>query len=307
MKLFAKRKGGPKKRKAAPQADAVPDHKSVKVTKPSKEISQEEHEAFLSDIKEKCASATFNDLKLRQWMVKNCASLAIERPTPVQYVCIPKILQGQDVIAGSPTGSGKTAAFALPLMHKLSADPYGIFSLVLTPTRELAVQIAEQFTALGAPIRLKVCTIIGGCSILEQQNELRERPHIVVATPGRLMQHMIGPSPPKLNMLHAIVLDEADRLLDVDDFEQQLETVVQFVPKACQLLLFSATISKELETAFVKLKGLCGSKSKASMAQSRAVSKLPFVPGKEIPFGCGHVSDISICCCVAEMQVQVRL
>ena len=261
MKLFAKQ---PRKRKKASSSTDVHVETAEAVAKKANSSSkapqpksQEEHDEFLQEVKGQCVSSTFRTLKLRPWIVKNCASLAIERPTPVQFVCIPKIMQGRDVVAGSPTGSGKTAAFALPLLHKLSADPFGIFALVLTPTRELAVQIAEQFTALGAPIRLRVCTIIGGCSLLEQQTELADRPHVVVATPGRLLQHLVGPSPPRLKQLQAVVLDEADRLLQAEDFEHQVERIFSHIPRTCQLLLFSATLSPHVEAGFQRVRSAC--------------------------------------------------
>ena len=94
------------------------------------------------------------------------------QPTPVQANCIPKILEGSDVLGCAKTGTGKTLAFALPILQKLAVDPYGIFALVLTPTRELANQIADQFVSFGRPINLKVCTVIGGMGQLDQANAL---------------------------------------------------------------------------------------------------------------------------------------
>jgi ATP-dependent RNA helicase DDX49/DBP8 len=109
---------------------------------------------------------TFAGLGLAPWVVKACKSMGFRRPTPVQEQCIPSILGGRDVLGCAETGSGKTAAFALPMLHRLSQDPYGIFGLVLTPTRELAIQIAEQFQALGVPINLRIAVVIGGMSMV---------------------------------------------------------------------------------------------------------------------------------------------
>ncbi|CAN0305843.1 unnamed protein product, partial [Hapterophycus canaliculatus] len=109
-----------------------------------------------------------------------------------------QVLEGKDVLGCAETGSGKTAAFALPILHELSKDPYGVFAVVLTPTRELAVQISEQFGALGALMGLRHTVVIGGVGLLEQSLELSGRPHVVVATPGRLRDHLQGPAAPAL-------------------------------------------------------------------------------------------------------------
>ncbi|PIO74440.1 helicase protein [Teladorsagia circumcincta] len=104
--------------------------------------------------------------------------------------CIPKVLTGHDVLGCAKTGTGKTLAFVLPILNELAVDPYGIFALILTPTRELASQIFDQFVAFGKPVALKVSLITGGRSLIDQANELTARPHVVVATPGRLADHI---------------------------------------------------------------------------------------------------------------------
>lgn len=109
---------------------------------------------------------TFKDLGLSNWIANACKSMGFRSPFPVQKQCIPAILQGRDVLGCAETGSGKTAAFALPMLHRLSEDPYGIFGVVLTPTRELAIQISEQFAVLGASINLKHSLVIGGMSMV---------------------------------------------------------------------------------------------------------------------------------------------
>lgn len=110
----------------------------------------------------------------------------MRKPTPVQTHCIPKILSGRDVLGLAQTGSGKTAAFALPILNRLAEDPYGVFALVVTPTRELAFQLAEQFKALGSCLNLRCSVIVGGMDMLTQTRSLISRPHVVITTPGRI-------------------------------------------------------------------------------------------------------------------------
>ena len=135
-------------------------------------------------------TAPFEDLNLNKWIIDQCKQIGYKTPTPIQYECIPRILKGEDIIGCAKTGSGKTAAFALPIVQKLSEDPYGVFALVLTPTRELAYQIADQFRIIGKPINLKDCVITGGVEMTEQATQLSEKPHVVIATPGRLADHI---------------------------------------------------------------------------------------------------------------------
>ena len=133
---------------------------------------------------------SFEDLALDSWLIKQCRSLGMTGPTQVQRHCIPEILKGRDCIGAAKTGSGKTLAFALPILQTLSQDPYGIYALVLTPTRELAMQIAEQFRVIGKPVNLRDCLVIGGRDMVSQGKELAAKPHIVIATPGRLADHL---------------------------------------------------------------------------------------------------------------------
>ncbi|KAK9833967.1 hypothetical protein WJX84_002743 [Apatococcus fuscideae] len=109
------------------------------------------------------------------------------QPTPVQEGCIPAVLAGRDAIGTAHTGSGKTAAFALPILQKLAEDPFGVFALVLTPTRELAFQLADHFKSLGAGMNIKVAVVVGGLDMRTQSKALADRPHIVISTPGRLL------------------------------------------------------------------------------------------------------------------------
>lgn len=194
----------------------------------------------------KPANATFEDLNVTQWLIKQCKKLAITSPTPVQQHCIPPILAGKDCIGCSKTGSGKTLAFALPILQDLSEDPYGIFALILTPTRELAFQIAEQFAVLGKPIWLKHCVIVGGKDMMWQSKHLADQPHVVISTPGRLADHLESCDTFTLKKIKYLVLDEADRLLE-GHFEKQLETIFNALPKNKQTLLFSATLTRSIQ------------------------------------------------------------
>jgi hypothetical protein len=160
--------------------------------------------------------ADFATLGVAPWLRAACSAMGIRSPTPVQANCIPPALAGRDVIGCAQTGSGKTAAFALPILQPLAVDPYGIFAVVLTPARELAFQIAEQFSALGAPINVRVAVVVGGLDIVTQALELSKLPHVVVATPGRLAHHLTAGAEPRpaLSAAAWLVLDEVDRLLD---------------------------------------------------------------------------------------------
>jgi ATP-dependent RNA helicase DDX49/DBP8 len=189
---------------------------------------------------------TFKDLGLCNWLCKSIFSMGFRRPTDIQTACIPAIIQGKSVIGCAETGSGKTAAFALPILQHLSIDPYGIFAVILTPTRELAVQIHEQIAALGSTFHVKQALIIGGESITKQSLELSKVPHIVIATPGRFRHHLLSADPPNLRKCQYLVLDEADRLLAYG-FSSELKTIVAAAsnPKR-QTLLFSATMTASL-------------------------------------------------------------
>lgn len=189
---------------------------------------------------------SFSDLNLNSWIISQCNSMGLKKPTPIQQNCIPRILAGDNCIGCAKTGSGKTLAFALPILQKLCEDPYGIFALILTPTRELAFQIADQFAAIGKSINLKKCVIVGGMDMMVQGLELAKKPHIVVATPGRLADHLESCNTFSLEKIKFLVLDEADRLLG-GHFDEQLKIILPSLSKQKQVLLFSATITDALD------------------------------------------------------------
>ena len=190
-------------------------------------------------------ASSFHDLGLCEWICQSTRVMGFRRPTPIQSSCIPAILQGRDVMGCAITGSGKTAAFALPILQTLSEDPYGIYAVVLTPTRELAIQISEQFIAFGAPINIKVSLVIGGLNMTEQSLQLSRKPHIVIATPGRLRAHIMNGDAPTFKKVQYLVLDEADRLLSAG-FESELEMILSNISDHRQTLLFSATLTSSL-------------------------------------------------------------
>ncbi|KAL1691731.1 P-loop containing nucleoside triphosphate hydrolase protein [Schizophyllum commune] len=173
--------------------------------------------------------------------------MSIRAPTEIQAACIPPLLEGRDCIGNAKTGSGKTIAFALPILQKLSVDPFGIFALVLTPTRELAFQIAEQFAVLGAPLSVRTAVIVGGMDFVAQAIELGQRPHVVVATPGRIVDHLKSSGGEwDLSRVRMLVLDEADRLL-TSTFTPELSYLFGVLPKDRQTALFTATLTDAIE------------------------------------------------------------
>ncbi|NXH19262.1 DDX49 helicase, partial [Bucco capensis] len=196
--------------------------------------------------------AEFRALGLAPWLVEQARQVGLSRPTPVQAACIPAVLQGRDCMGCAKTGSGKTAAFVLPVLQVLSEDPYGIFCLVLTPTRELAYQIAEQFRVLGKPLGLKDCVVVGG---LGECHSLGASPWLLQPCCGWLRKEQ-GAQRASRSTWFALfrlrssylVLDEADRLLEqgCSDFTADLEVILDALPAQRQTLLFSATLTDTL-------------------------------------------------------------
>ncbi|PYH41350.1 ATP-dependent RNA helicase DBP8 [Aspergillus saccharolyticus JOP 1030-1] len=199
------------------------------------------------------ARSSFTDLKVAPWLVGSLTTMAVRRPTAIQRACIPEILAGRDCIGGSRTGSGKTIAFAVPLLQKWAEDPFGIFGVVLTPTRELALQIYEQIKALSAPQSMKPVLITGGTDMRSQALALSQSPHVVIATPGRLADHIqtSGKDTVRgLSRVRMVILDEADRLLSPGPGSMlpDVEVCLSAVPSAAerQTLLFTATLTPEV-------------------------------------------------------------
>lgn len=198
-------------------------------------------------------AASFASLAVAPWLIASLAAMAILRPTTIQKGCIPQILEGRDVIGGSRTGSGKTVAFTVPILQKWAEDPVGIFAVILTPTRELALQIFEQVKAISAPQSLKPILVIGGGDMRVQALALAQRPHVVVATPGRLADHILTSGTDTiagLRRTRVVVLDEADRLLSAGSGSMlpDIETCLSALPPSHerQTCLFTATLTPEV-------------------------------------------------------------
>jgi ATP-dependent RNA helicase RhlE len=188
---------------------------------------------------------SFNDLALAPFLQETIRTMGYEHPTPIQADAIPVILEGRDVVGLAQTGTGKTAAFVLPLLQRLSGNKdKGIKALILAPTRELAEQINEVIINFSGRTGLKSVTVYGGVSHRNQISQLRSNARIVVACPGRLMDHIRGKTI-DLSSVEYVVFDEADRMLDMG-FMPDVKAIVAQLPKTRQTMLFSATMPDEI-------------------------------------------------------------
>ena len=181
---------------------------------------------------------SFHDLAVSEPLIDALAARDIHAPFRIQSLVLPDAVAGLDVLARSPTGSGKTLAFALPIVER------GVTALVLVPTRELAVQVARALTVYGAPAQVRVSVIVGGAGMRPQIDALRRGVDVVVATPGRLIDHMQQRTI-DLSGVEIVTLDEADRMLDMG-FLPPLRRIMQATPRGRQTLLFSATVTAEV-------------------------------------------------------------
>lgn len=189
----------------------------------------------------------FSELNLSDNLLKALADMNFTNPSSIQKEAIPEVLSGNDIIAKAPTGSGKTAAFAIPIVEKLDLNPENKFiqALILCPTRELAIQVHREFEKLTKYFEnISVVSVYGGQNIEKQLNALRKEPQIIVATPGRLMDHLRRGSI-KLNLCSMVVLDEADEMLDMG-FREDIHTILESTPVNRQTILFSATMAKNI-------------------------------------------------------------
>ncbi len=193
----------------------------------------------------------FSHFGLSDHLLRNIGKAGYTRPTPVQSAAIPKVMAGGDVIGIAATGTGKTAAFVLPIIHHLCRNPQGrgpraIRSLILAPTRELAIQIMENIRSYGDGLPLRVAALFGGVEEVDQISSLQRGVDIVVATPGRLMD-LTEKNRVDFSRLEILVLDEADRMLHMG-FLPDIEKIVEGLPHRRQTLMFSATFPKEVES-----------------------------------------------------------
>ena len=190
-------------------------------------------------------STQFNSLALSLEMIDNLNRIGYTQMTPVQSETLPLIVEGKDVIAQAKTGSGKTAAFGIGLLHKLKVKKFRVQALVLCPTRELADQVAKELRILAKfAHNIKILTLCGGAAFGPQLGSLAHGAHIIVGTPGRILKHL-DKETLSLENLETLVLDEADRMLDMG-FIEEIDKVLEYAPKSRQTLLFSATYTNEI-------------------------------------------------------------
>ncbi|KAF2178799.1 putative ATP-dependent RNA helicase [Zopfia rhizophila CBS 207.26] len=248
-----------KSSKTSPQATkpSKPNTKSLLTKKPvelesSEDVSEEdvdeEETGTIAKPSDEAPKKTFADLGVIESLCEACTNLGFRHPTPIQEQAIPLALDGRDLIGLAETGSGKTAAFILPMLMAVLEKPQAFFGLILAPTRELAYQIQQQTEALGSLINVKCAVLVGGMDMVPQQIALSKKPHIIVATPGRLLDHLENTKGFSLKYLKHLVLDEADRLLDLD-FGPVLDKILKVLPREGRHTnLFSATMSSKVES-----------------------------------------------------------
>jgi ATP-dependent RNA helicase RhlE len=189
---------------------------------------------------------SFNDFNLSSDLLMGLSDMGFSKATPIQVQAIPAVLEGKDLLASAQTGTGKTAAFAVPLIEKLALNKKnGIRALILAPTRELAMQIDEQFWTIGYHTGVTTASVYGGTDWGAQEQAIRDGVNVLVATPGRLLDH-IKVSNVDFSQIEFLVLDEADRMLDMG-FIPDVLTIIRRLPKKRQTLLFSATLSDKIE------------------------------------------------------------
>ena len=192
----------------------------------------------------------FSELQLSPELLKAVERSGFEEATPIQAATIPLALEGRDVIGQAQTGTGKTAAFGLPMLEEIDASKHELQGLVIAPTRELAIQTQEELYRLGRDKKVKVQAVYGGADIGRQIRGLKDRPHIVVGTPGRMLDH-INRHTLKLGTVRTLVLDEADEMLNMG-FLEDIEKIISQVPEERQTLLFSATMPPAIKNIGVK-------------------------------------------------------
>jgi ATP-dependent RNA helicase RhlE len=193
-------------------------------------------------MKDTKTNLTFDGLGIAPKIIEMLDGLKFKRPTPIQHKAIPVALEGKDIIGVAQTGTGKTLAFAIPVIQHLSSA--GGHCLILVPTRELAIQVQGTFRKIGPPLGINSTVIIGGVPMGVQLKALKKKPRVIVATPGRLADH-IRQGTLSLKEVKVLILDESDRMLDMG-FKPEIEKILKFVPKKRQTMLFSATIPGEV-------------------------------------------------------------
>lgn len=195
------------------------------------------------------ASESFQSLSLSRPILRGVAAVGFSEPTPIQTKTIPFALEGKDIVGGAVTGSGKTAAFIIPILERLLYRPKKVPTsrvAILMPTRELAVQCFIVAKKLASFTDITFCHLVGGFSLREQESVLRSRPDVIIATPGRFIDHMRNSASFTVDTLEILVLDEADRMLE-DGFADELNEILTTIPKSRQTMLFSATMTDTVD------------------------------------------------------------
>lgn len=213
------------------EAFFAPEEKPVKGAKPAAPLS------------------SFQSLSLSRPILRGLAAVGFTQPTPIQAKTIPIALLGKDVVGGAVTGSGKTAAFIVPVLERLLYRPKKVPTsrvAILMPTRELAIQCHAVATKLASHTDIKFCLAVGGLSLKVQEAELRLRPDVIIATPGRFIDHMRNSASFTVDTLEILVLDEADRMLEAG-FADELNEILTTIPKSRQTMLFSATMTSSVD------------------------------------------------------------
>ena len=208
--------------------------------RPGGNNGQRPHETSALSSNDLARDRQFGDLRVSQQISSALHDLGYAEPTPIQEQTIPAMLEGKDLVGQAQTGTGKTAAFGIPLAETLDPGERRVQSLVLTPTRELAVQVSEELRSLCRYRGLRVVTVYGGQSINRQIDALQKGAHIVVGTPGRILDHL-GRRTLRLDWVRTAILDEADEMLDIG-FADDIERILRFTPPSRQTALFSATM-----------------------------------------------------------------
>jgi ATP-dependent RNA helicase RhlE len=205
-----------------------------------------------------CKRMKFDDYRLSKEVKKNLGDMDFRRPTDIQYKCIPPIQRGEDLLAIAQTGTGKTAAFAIPVIDKIKQIKYKsknkssvIRSIVMVPTRELAQQITQVFNRIGKNTKVKALCVFGGVDQDHQINKLIEGMDIIVSTPGRMFD-LVSQGYLKLDRIETLILDEADQMLDLG-FAKDIDDLVKKLPRRRQTLFFSATINKKIKAQAYKM------------------------------------------------------
>lgn len=195
------------------------------------------------------AKRSFQEFNLSRPILRGVAAVGFSNPTPIQHKTIPVALLGKDIVGSAVTGSGKTAAFVVPIIERLLFRPRKVPTsrvAILMPTRELAVQCYNVATKLATYTDITFCQLVGGFSLREQENVLKRRPDVIIATPGRFIDHMRNSASFTVDTLEILVLDEADRMLE-DGFADELNEILTTIPKSRQTMLFSATMTDTVD------------------------------------------------------------